>query len=276
LRVDAVVHAFPEREVCRAAKIAGIPVRVATAGRFFTWNTCNRRVWVPRKHSNLHEAQLNLALLKGLGAAWEYGTDEIGGMYGMEKKSGQADKRTSGKGEEWTSGQADGRAGGKVSRHAGGRRRVILHPKSKGSAREWGLDNFSRLITLLPEHDFEVVVTGTGEEGALMRDFLELHRGRITDLTGKLTLSGLMDLIAASDALVAASTRPLHLAAALGIKAVGLYAPMRPIFPTRWAPLGPGATCLVVDRKCRKCRKTMDCECIRAIRPEAVRDAISG
>ena len=58
-----------------------------------------------------------------------------------------------------------------------------------------------------------------------MHDFLNAYRDRVTDLTGQLSLSQLVELIAHCDGLVAASTGPLHLAAAFGIRAVGLYAP---------------------------------------------------
>ena len=253
LKADVIIHVFPVKEICVAAKRAGIPVRIATARRFFTLFTCNRLLHIPRKNSDLHEAQLNLKMLKGLGMEREFGLEEIWSLYGMNGRTG---------------GQADGWTGGRGDE--GGRFRLILHPKSKGSAREWGLENFSKLIDLLPVDTFEIIVTGTKDEGSMMAGFLEHHRGRITDLTGKLTLAELIDLIGSSDGLVAASTGPLHIAAALGIRAVGLYAPMRPIFPQRWAPVGKNATFLVLDKNCSDCRRSMDCKCIRSIRPEEV------
>jgi ADP-heptose:LPS heptosyltransferase len=265
LKADVIIHVFPVKEICVAAKRAEIPIRIATARRFFTLFTCNRLLHIPRKNSNLHESQLNLKMLKGLGIKHEYGLDEIAGMYGLE--SGQVDGWTRGHMDKWTGGQVDGWTNGAspVLRTS-----IILHPKSKGSAREWGLDNFSRLIDLLPQDKFDIMVTGTKEEGGMMRDFLEKHRGRIIDLTGKLSLSEFIDLIGSCDALVAASTGPLHIAAALGIRAIGLYAPMRPIFPKRWAPVGKNATYLVLDKSCSDCRKTGDCHCIRSIRAEEV------
>lgn len=253
LRADVIIHVFPVPEVCRMAKKAGIPLRIATSGRLYTWFSCNKLLRIPRKNSNLHEAQLNLRLLHGLGLREHYSPEEISGMYGLNllHDPGEASP---------------------VSKNR--RIRVILHPKSKGSAREWGLDNFSGLIRLLPPEKFEIVITGTREEGGMMSEFLDQHRRRVTDMTGKLNLHELMKFIAGSDILVAASTGPLHLAAALGIRAIGLYAPMRPIFPGRWAPIGPGASFLVLDKECNDCRKSGDCACIRSISPEQVADEI--
>ncbi len=252
LHADSIIHVFPVEAICKLAKQAGIPIRIATSGRFFTWITCNRLLRIPRKNSSLHEAQLNLKMLKGLGVKQGFTLEEIGGMYGLEGNKGtrgQGDKGTGGQGETFT---------------------LILHPKSRGSAREWGLENYSKLISLLPAEQYNLIVTGTKDEGALMRDFLSAHRDRVEDMTGKLTLTELMDLIRSADAMVAASTGPLHLAAAFGIRAIGLYAPMRPLFPQRWAPIGKKAAFLVLDKNCNECRKTMDCACIRGITPEAV------
>ena len=247
LHADIIIHVFPVKAICQLAKQAGIPTRIATWRRSFTWVTCNRLLHIPRKNSNLHEAQLNLKMLASVGIERKFILEEIADLYGLT--GGQADERTSGREDKFT---------------------LLLHPKSKGSAREWGLENYSKLIDLLPAEQFNIIVTGTKDEGALMHDFLEAHRDRIRDMTGKLTLYELMELIRSSDAIVAASTGPLHLAAAFGIRAVGLYAPMRPIFPQRWAPLGKNATFLVLEKTCNDCRKTMDCACIRSITPESV------
>ena len=68
------------------------------------------------------------------------------------------------------------------------------------------------------------------------------------------------------DILIAASTGPLHIAAAVGKRAIGLFAPMRPIHPERWKPIGKQAHYLVLNKNCSDCRKTMDCHCIREIK----------
>ena len=78
--------------------------------------------------------------------------------------------------------------------------------------------------------------------------------------------------IAAADGLVAGSTGPLHLAAALGRHALGLYPPIRPMHPGRWAPLGPHADYLVFDKpNCADCRaQPAACACIKALAPALV------
>jgi ADP-heptose:LPS heptosyltransferase len=254
-RADIILHVFPVKEIQKLSKAAGIPLRIGTSHRWYSWLYCNKLIHYSRKKSNLHEAQLNL---KPLGITREFSLSEIPSFYGLTRLTSLRDDEL----KSFSSHQL-------ISSPAR-QFKLILHPKSKGSAREWGLDNFSKLISFLPEDKFRISVTGTREEGEMMKDFLMLHRGRVTNMTGKLSVAELLSFINACDGLVAASTGPLHIAAALGKRVVGIYAPMRPIFPQRWAPLGKNATYLFLDKKCEACRKTCDCTCIRAIRPEDV------
>ncbi len=272
LRADIIIHVFPVKEICRAAKMAGIPLRIATARRFFTWFSCNRKLHIPRRNSDLHEAQLNLKMLKPLGIKGVFPLLSIPGLYGFRDTPRRFDKTRSvvPSCDSLVEPRPAGHHDGSFPWLINGKYNLILHPKSKGSAREWGLDNFSALIRMLPEEKFNVLVTGTAGEGEKMRRFLDLHKGRITDLTGKLDLAGFISMMARCDGMVAASTGPLHLAAALGIRAIGLYAPMRPVFPLRWAPLGEKACYLVINKKCNDCRKTLKCHCIQSITPESV------
>lgn len=146
---------------------------------------------------------------------------------------------------------------------------MILHPKSKGSAREWGLENFSKLITALDKNRYAVYISGTAQEGELVKSLIDRHP-EVTDLTGKLSLQQFIAFINHCDTLVAASTGPLHIAAALGKKAIGLFSPMRPIHPGRWKPVGKQAAYLVFDEDCEDCRNKKECHCLLKIEPADV------
>src|SRR5260221_12227248 len=76
------------------------------------------------------------------------------------------------------------------------------------------------------------------------------------------------------DGLLACRTGVFHLAAALGKYALGIYAPIKPIHPGRWKPIGPFATHLVLNKDCRKCGKDPYCECIRSIAVDQVRNKL--
>jgi heptosyltransferase III len=244
-----IIHVFPDKSIARAAWQARIPQRIGTTNRLYHWLYCNVRVPLSRKNSPWHEAQLNLRLLEPLGARESYTPEEISGFYGLTRLANLPPAVAALLGPD--------------------RFNLILHPKSRGSAREWGLDNFGQLIALLPRERFNIFLTGTAAEGKLLEP-LRQKFPFLTDLTGRLSLGELMSFIARADGLVAASTGPLHLAAALGINALGIYPPIRPMHPGRWAPLGKKAAVFVEKKDCDACLKTGDCACMRAISPQVL------
>lgn len=239
-----IIHVFPVKAIAVLAKKAGIKYRIGTTNRLWHWFTCNVKVSLSRKNSPLHEAQLNCKLLAPFGVTKTYTTDELVDFYGFTKTPELK--------QDYKALIPDGKVN------------VILHPKSKGSAREWGLDNFSTLISLLDKTKYNVFISGTAQEGELVKDLIAKHP-EVIDLTGKLNLEQFIAFINLCHVLVAASTGPLHIAAGLGKKAIGIFAPMKPIHPGRWKPIGKQARYVVINKDCSDCRKTMDCKCIRNI-----------
>jgi ADP-heptose:LPS heptosyltransferase len=254
LQADVIIHVFSRKSIAELAKKANIPLRIGTSHRHYHWNTCNRLVGLSRRRSIHHEAQLNLKLLVSLGAKKKFDLAEIPKYYGFSN-IGSPDKRFN-------------------SLLSPDKFNLIIHPCSKGSAREWGMRNYQQLLETIPKDKFKVFISGTEEEGAMARPFLMDKFPDIVDLTGKMSLPELISFISAADGLLAASTGPLHIAAALGKYALGLYAPMRPIHPGRWAPLGENATFIVKERYCSKCRHKVRCECIESITPAEVMEKL--
>lgn len=254
LNADAILHVFPVRSIAKKAKQAGIKIRVGTSHRIYHWWTCNHLLNFGRKKSTLHEAQLNFKLLEPFAGQVDISLEELKSMTLLNKVRPLAEELQ--------------------KLLDPGRINVILHPKSKGSAREWGLDNFGSLVRLLPRDKFKIFVTGTEAEGELCKDLVS-EFSHLNDLTGELSLDELISFISCADALVAASTGPLHIAAACGIHAIGIYAPMRPIHPGRWAPLGPKAEYLVLEKECSDCRKSGACHCIKEISPSLVAERLN-
>jgi ADP-heptose:LPS heptosyltransferase len=248
---DTIIHVFPNKQIARLAKRARIKERIGTRNRIYHWWTCNRLVKLSRRHSPLHEAQLNLQLLRPLGAKDHYTLEEIARYYGLSRLAPLP---------------AEIRALIDPQRF-----NLVLHPKSRGSAREWGLDNFRGLIQLLPKDSFKIFISGTAAEGELVRSLFE-EFPFLVNLTGRLSLGQLMSFLSLADGLVAASTGPLHLAAAVGINALGIYPPIRPMHPGRWAPIGPKAKVFVKEGECEDCRQSGNCHCMREIRAEMLRD----
>lgn len=253
LKATHIIHVFPVKHIAHLAKKAAIPNRIGTTNRLWHWLTCNIKIALSRKKSDLHEAQLNCKLLQPFNINTNITINELISSYGFTKIP---DLEVNYKSLLDTA-----------------KTKIILHPKSKGSAREWGLENFSNLISQLNTDKYQLFVSGTSQEGELVKPLLDKHIN-IIDLTGKLSLSQFIAFINQCDVLIAASTGPLHIASALGKKAIGLYAPMIPIHPGRWKPIGKNATHIVLNKNCSDCRKTQNCICIKSITTQQVIDEI--
>ena len=251
LNADVILHVFPHKKIAQLAKQSGIKLRIGTTNRLFHWGFVNKLVRLSRKNSPLHESQLNCKLLEPLGIHEMPELTEMPDYYGFTNipvlKNEFANLLEKQKCN------------------------VILHPKSNASAREWSLDHFKALIDLLPSEKFKIFISGTDKEKALLSDWIKFLPAHVVDITGKMPLDQFIAFISKADFLVAASTGPLHIAAAIGIGAIGLYPPMKPIHPGRWKPIGKKAIALCIDKTCFDCKQDPKaCHCINEIMPAQV------
>ena len=288
-KIDLVIHVFPRKELAVLAKKAGIKKRLGTTGRIYNWFTCNMLVPLSRKRSDLHESLLNIKLAervhgsiidssnhntvgtlqKGVNNAMhDYNNisiHDIPSLYGF--KAGKVADRT-------FNGLIDSSDFN-----------LIIHPRSKGSAREWGIENYAALCNSIDDINhglsngainpvnkkIKVFISGTKAEGDMLRKegFFD-KAGDVVDITGRFNLIEFINFIDSSDALIAGSTGPLHIASALGKIALGLYPPIKPMHPGRWAPIGINAGYVVIDKDCSDCRNGSECLCIKQITTEQV------
>jgi heptosyltransferase III len=248
---DVIIHVYPLAAIARLARQARIPLRIGTSRRAYHWFNCNRLIYLRRRGIPLHEAQLNIRLLRGVGIERMFTLDEISTMFGLTKID-----------------PLPPRLAGLIDP---GRFNLILHPKSAGSAREWPVQYFARLIESLPPARFNVLITGSDKEGTLVRHALPMQLTQVRDLMGKLSLSELISLIDAADGLLAASTGPLHIAAALGKQTLGLFVPFRSKHAGRWGPIGPRTRVFQLAQPCASCRDPSDCACMRRLVPAEIK-----
>ncbi len=252
---EAIIHVFPVAKIASKAKQLKIPIRIGTTNRVYHWLTCNRLVRLSRKNSTSHEAQLNLKLLKPLGIIHTFSAEEIGNSFGLTRIKPLDEKF--------------------ASLIDGSKYNLILHPKSQGNGREWGLDNFIQLIKLLDKEKYKIFISGVAKERELLQPLFEQAGDRVNDITGSMELAEFISFIASCDGLVASGTGPVHLAAASCIDAFGIYPPIRPIHPERWAPLGKRAKVFVVNKTCTLCKGNESaCECILEVKPEWINEEL--
>ncbi len=218
LELNAVIHVFPNKDVARLAKKAQVPIRIGTSHRVFHWVTCNKLISFSRKKSDLHEAILNLKLIQPLGIDSSYKVDDLPKFYGW-KVSDTSFKE-----------------------FATDKFNLVIHMKSKGSAAEWPVSNYMELVKTLPKV-YQVYITGTKAEGELIQNECPeiMNLENVKDVTGLFNLKDFITFIGHADGLLACSTGPLHIAAASGIHALGLYPDQKPMHAGRWAPIGEKA-----------------------------------
>ncbi len=252
---EAILHIFPVVAIAKKAKQLRIPLRIGTTNRVYHWFTCNKLVRLSRKNSDLHEAQLNLQLLQSFGIDKIFSIEEIAASFGLEKVQPLEPE---------------------FSQLLHPKKyNLILHPKSQGSAREWGMDNFISLVRSLNMERYHIFISGTEKERILLQPIFEAVGKKVIDISGKMDLTQFMSFINQCDGLVANSTGPLHIAAALNKYSFGIYAPMRPIHPGRWAPIGNKVQAFVLDKECSDCRHNkIPCHCIKEVPPVWIKKAL--
>lgn len=255
-KIDICIHVFPKKEIAFWMKKAKIPFRIGTSHRVFHFLTCNIRPNFTRKGSSLHESQLNFELLRSIGLQQLPTLVELSSYLSSFKVPFIDLPETLNHFIESV------------------QKIVLLHPKSQGSALEWGIENYIELSNQLLSEGYSVIFTGTEKEGIQFRHLIPIH-SNCYDSTGKLSLSQLIVLISKVQSLVACSTGPLHIAGVLSIRAVGLFSPRKPIHPGRWQPLGPNVKVLVKDDKCPVCAAKKVCSCIETISVASVFGALT-
>jgi ADP-heptose:LPS heptosyltransferase len=255
VRADTIIFVYPDHQLAKLAKKLKIKGRVATAHRLRNWLYCNHLVDFSRYRSNLHESQLNFKLLKPFKLNVDISTNELIPFYGIEPTHYDFSELLS-----------------------NGKFNLIIHPKSKGHGKEWGLENYFKLIKKLPAEKFAIYITGLKEEEQIIKEsYPEFFSATsVTNLMGRFSMSELISFINQADGLLASGTGVLHLASALGKYSLGLFPPIKPIHPGRWGPIGNNASYIVRESDCFRCKGGTPCECMSAITVDQVKQKIDG
>ena len=252
---DTVLLLHPRPRLAWALFLAGIPLRVGTAYRAYSV-LFNKRIREHRKTSTRHEAEYNLSLAAAIGA------DRTPVRFGLAVTE---------------SGRDEAASLLKKKRIQGKRPLVVIHPGSRGSALDWPPERFAALADRLSaEKNATILVTGVESERDLINEFEDLCKQPVIPVVGELKLPGLIALLDSVDLVVANSTGPLHIAAAMGTRVFGLYPPLRPASVRRWGPWGQPENTITADfPECKRCnRKCRDGNCMLTISVEAVWEKI--
>lgn len=205
--------------------IAKVPIRVGVKSQWHSYLFLNRGIRQKRSQARFHELEYNKKLLvEGL----DLGMQELVPLVLRPLEDPDLLLRHALKSQEY----------------------VVIHPGMGGSARNWPVEHYARLIGELSKKMKVVVSMGAGDA-----PWVEpIHKiVGVVENVNWLTLHKTEDwltLLKHARALVAPSTGTAHIAASLGTKVIGIYSPVLVQSPRRWGPLGPRVTTLVPKADC--------------------------
>ena len=209
---DAIIVLFPRFRIALASILAGMPLRIGTAYRWYSF-LFNCRVHEHRKESLKSEAEYNLSLVRPLGCTEDYLDVRL-----------LVNEESSGYVQEFLDDNC-------LSRFA------VVHPGSGGSAHDWSAENFRSVVKFVSENlGMDVIITGTQNEQAICRRVSEGISNAVNS-AGRFSILQLIALISKARVFISNSTGPLHLAASVGTPVVGIYPNRNPMTPVRWAPI---------------------------------------
>lgn len=252
---DLIVSIAPGGRAGWCAWRAGIPHRVGPGYRLYS-PIFERTVDEHRRRRMRHEVELALAYAHRAGAA--AGPARFPLVLPDEARASA---------EAWR------------GEHQVPERYVVLHPGSGGSCPGWPPGHFAGLAELLIGRGIGVVVSVGPADDAVAKALDEATPvvRRAPRFGGE--LPSLAALLGGASLVVASSTGPLHLAAALGTPTLALHAPWPSCGPARWGPYAGNGWALVAELAdargwSRAERRARGGELLAAIAPSAVLAAV--
>jgi len=105
---------------------------------------------------------------------------------------------------------------------------LVLHAGVSEEKRCYPADEYISACRSLIGQGYEIVLTGSSSEQGYVNNIARRLGNGASNLTGELSISELMALIAAAPILISNNTGPVHIAAAVGTPVVVLYAMTNP------------------------------------------------
>jgi len=214
---DTALLVFPDRRISWALWRSGVPLRVGTGRRWWSW-LYSRRIAVSRAQGNRHEAEFNLDLVRALGFPAELTPPHL---------------RLWPEAERWAQDYL------KAHGFRSGEQLLIVHPGGRGSAANWPLERYRALVQQLVRWpQTRVLLTGSEKEQALLAAVAQGCSPLPGVLQERVSLKQLAALLAQARVVVSGNTGPMHMASLLGIPTVSFFPPAGVTGPGRWRPLG--------------------------------------
>ncbi len=253
-----VLFPSPKPGLAIAAYLAGLTNRVGTG---FRWYSVFFNQWIRdhRSTAEYNEADYNIRMLPGIGLiATPTPLPQIRISTELRDKAEQL---------------LASAFGVRPDRFA------VLHIGSGGSSLDWSAEKFVSLSGELAQlYDFSILLTGTQPENEiLLRLSAEMKAiGVDVRVVTGLALNELAAVLAQATLVVAGSTGPGHLAAALGAPTIGLFPQLRVLSKERWGFRGKRVLNLTASQAPKvSCPDCKTCNCMEQLSVVEVAKAVS-
>lgn len=160
--------------------------------------------------------------------------------------------------------------------HLGQTAAVALAPGSVGASKRWTY--YAEAAQMFAAQGLDVWIVGGPAEKAIAADIVNFAGPRVRDLTGNDLRNGIMAM-AAAKTVISNDFGLMHIAAAIGTPAIGIFGPTSPY---HWAPLNGLAATIkrATDLPCQPCHRPVctmnDHHCMRDIPASEVVEIAQG
>lgn len=257
-RYDAAVLLQYQTPLARLLRAARIPRRYGPLSKLSSWLHLNRGRWQHRSWVRRHERDYNVDLVRPLaGGAAAAEPVPLPRLHLGEVQQDVARRF-------------------RAAAVTGSETVAFVHPGSGGSALDWDPAHYAAVANALVRRPgWRVFVTGSHHDRLVLDALGPALDPAVEVVAERYPLREFLGVLAAGDLMIAPSTGPLHLAAALDLAALGLYPPAPTMSPRRWGPLGRWAQAITppVDCPARRHCLLQHCllhNCLEGILPSRV------
>jgi len=254
-KFDACIVAYPTFSIALILFLSKVPLRIGTGYRWYS-SLFNSKFYEHRKFGERNELEYNVRLLQKLGIDEKVNFGNV--LFGIKPTKESEEKVLNDLKE----------IGISFSNPL-----IVVHPGTGGSAVDLPVEKFRDIVSALSLDNYEILITGSEEEKELCESFVVSKH--VINTAGKYNLSELIALLNNTDLLLANSTGPIHIAAALGKYVIGFYPKIVACSPKRWGPYTSKKVIFSPLIDCRGCNPKQ-CEklnCMNSISSDEVIDS---
>jgi lipopolysaccharide heptosyltransferase II len=251
---DTGVIVYPTLVTALIVFLSQIKIRIGSGYRWYSF-LFNKRIFEHRKYAEKHELEFNVNLLKPLGIEEAITTDNV--KFGLRINEKSLERVKNILNEQGVDLQKD---------------IILVHPGSGGSSVDLPITKFTGLVKNLSSgNDVAIILTGSEDDIESCNSIA--YDSKVTSLAGRFNLSELIALISLCDIFISNSTGPIHIAAALGKKAIGFYPKIPVNSKERWGPYTKNKVVFEPEIECSDCTREQ-CEkldCMNSINVDNVK-----